>query len=353
MAARARSTVEADCEELAMTTFDTRVSDPWSVDDDFPDRAPAADKLEFLLRYAVLAPSSHNTQPWRFRAEGARLMLLADRARWLRVADADQRELHVSLGCALENLRVAARHFGEELEVEPLPEPGGDGSVAILGLAPEAGGHPHAAEHGLFEAIRDRRTNRRVYRDQPLAPEDFLHLCDAGVPGACVFLTSDGAIRRRVDELSVRADVVQFADPAWREELGRWMSAGAFEMPWLVARMAKLAVTWLDLGRGTARRDVDLLDGAPAVGAVATPGTDGLAARLEAGGVFEHLWLRAATLGLALQPMNQILQVAELKREVAGLLPEGSGTPQVVFRVGHAEAVDSTTPRRPVPDVLV
>jgi len=345
--------VEADSEELAMTTLHARVTDPWTVDDDYPDRGSAADKLEFLLRYAVLAPSSHNTQPWRFRPEGARVALLGDRARWLRVADPDQRELEVSLGCALENLRIAARHFGEELEVEVLAQPQPDGSVALLALAPPVGGRPRGEEHGLFEAIRDRRTNRRVYRDEPLAAEDFVHLCDAGEEGAGVFLTGDAAIRRRVDELSVRADVLQFADPAWREELGHWIGAGAFEMPWLVARMAKLAVTWLDLGRGTSRRDGELLDCAPAVGVVATPGADDLPARLRAGGVFERLWLRATTLGLALQPMNQILQVAELKRAVVDLLPEGSGTPQVAFRVGHAEAVDEPSPRRPAEDVLV
>lgn len=335
-----------------MTTLHARVTDPWAVGDDFPDRAPAAEKLEFLLRYAVLAPSSHNTQPWRFRFEGAGLVLLADRTRWLRVADPGQRELHVSLGCALENLRVAARHFGEALAVEYRAEPGPDGSVAAIGLAPPVGGRPRGEEHGLFEAIRERRTNRRAFRGQALAAEDVAHLADAGEEGARVYVTADPILRRRFDELTVRADVAQFADPAWREELGRWIGAGAFEMPWLVARMAKLAVAWQDHVRGTHRADAEVLDGAPACGLVAT-GDDALPARLRAGEVFERVWLRATTLGLALQPMNQVLQVPELERETATLLPDDAGRPQVVFRIGHADAVDAPTPRRPAGDVLV
>ncbi|MHB8520346.1 MAG: hypothetical protein ACYDH9_06275 [Limisphaerales bacterium] len=41
---------------------------PWSISaDDFPASSFASDQLEHLLGYAVLAPSTHNTQPWLFR----------------------------------------------------------------------------------------------------------------------------------------------------------------------------------------------------------------------------------------------------------------------------------------------
>ena len=60
----------------------------------------SSEKLTFLLNYAVLAPSSHNSQPWKFNVSGDEISLFADKTRWLKVADADQRELHISLGCA-------------------------------------------------------------------------------------------------------------------------------------------------------------------------------------------------------------------------------------------------------------
>ena len=81
-------------------------------ENDYPHAGSLPDRLRFLVRYAVLAPSSHNTQPWRFHIAADRIDLFLDESRWLKVADADQRELHISLGCALENLLVAAEHFG-------------------------------------------------------------------------------------------------------------------------------------------------------------------------------------------------------------------------------------------------
>ena len=97
-------------------------ADPWRVDEsDFPRYGQAAEKLRFLLRYAVLAPSGHNTQPWRFVIEGESVLLYADRERRLPVADPDDRELTMSCGAALAQLLVAIHHFGLTAEVEELP----------------------------------------------------------------------------------------------------------------------------------------------------------------------------------------------------------------------------------------
>jgi len=87
--------------------------DAWAVREaDFPARAPRREQLAFLLRYAILAPSNRNTQPWRFSATSDQITIHADFSRWQRVSDAHRRELYISLGCALENLLVALEHFG-------------------------------------------------------------------------------------------------------------------------------------------------------------------------------------------------------------------------------------------------
>ena len=76
-----------------------------------------------LIRGAVLAPSSHNTQPWLFRLSESVIDLLADRTRALPVNDPEDRELAISCGCALMNLRVATASLGLRLRVELFPDP--------------------------------------------------------------------------------------------------------------------------------------------------------------------------------------------------------------------------------------
>jgi hypothetical protein len=86
-------------------------------------------------------------------------------------------------------------------------------------------------------------------------------------------MRDDPGIKRQVDDMIVEADAQQFADPAWREELGHWLGQGVFGAPWLMSKMSQLAVTYLNLGQGTAKK------GLGAAGECAAPGGHHLCAR--------------------------------------------------------------------------
>ena len=82
----------------------------WSVDPrGFPGDGSPEEQLAFALGYAVLAPSGHNTQPWRFRIHGDVVEVRADRTCALPVLDPADRELILSCGAALFFLRIALR----------------------------------------------------------------------------------------------------------------------------------------------------------------------------------------------------------------------------------------------------
>lgn len=85
-----------------------RMVDGWYV----ADEPLPAHPLERLAYYARLAPSSHNRQPWKFVIGESEIDLFADVDKWLRVADRDRREMFISLGCAIESIRIAADYAG-------------------------------------------------------------------------------------------------------------------------------------------------------------------------------------------------------------------------------------------------
>ena len=94
----------------------------WDIDEaDFPRKGPPETRAWFALRYATLAPSSHNSQPWRFMVDGDTISLLADRTRSLPVVDPYDRELLISCGAALLNLRAALAHFGHGFAINLFP----------------------------------------------------------------------------------------------------------------------------------------------------------------------------------------------------------------------------------------
>src|SRR5215469_13918562 len=144
--------------EIRMSTL---LSHPWDVcEADFPSTGPPAEQLRFLLHYAVLAPSGHNSQPWLFKIDEDTVELYADRSRALPVVDPDDRELTISCGAALLNLRVALRHFGYRDVVQALPEPDDPDLLARIHVGEMI--HTNEEEHVHFEAIRRRRTRRSV-----------------------------------------------------------------------------------------------------------------------------------------------------------------------------------------------
>jgi nitroreductase len=325
----------------------------WGIDEhDFPHGGSATAQAKFLLGYAVLAPSSHNTQPWKFAiTEDGTIKVFLDEAGWLKVADADRRELHLSVGCALENLLLAARHFGFAPGVAYFPEPSEQAFVASVALA-KAGGRASDGDAALFAAITVRHTHHHTFDSRPVAPELLRQLqgcCDE--PGIQLCLTGDGNIRRKVDDLIARSDAATFANPEWRAELAHWIGQGVFGTPWLISQLGSLATAYLNLGGFTERSDKQVLLSAPVLGLLAATENDRVS-QVKAGRIFERIYLTAARHGLGVRPMSQICQIPETKAELARLIPPPGGFPLQPFLLGHAELAKDHTPRKTVEEVL-
>src|SRR5215470_17266279 len=144
-------------------------------------RGSDRDGIRRPLRAAILAASPHNTQPWLFAVSDASIALYTDRTRHLGTFDPFRREMHLGLGCAIENLVLAAAAFGMAIDVRPTngrlaPSPATQPAMAAQ-LALGAGPPSHGP---LLEAIPRRHTNRGPYRDEPIAPEALRSLIDLG-----------------------------------------------------------------------------------------------------------------------------------------------------------------------------
>ena len=346
---------------------------PWEVNErEFPAKDETEDKLKFLLRYAILAPSSHNSQPWKFSIRGNEIRLYTDQTRWLEVADADQRELNMSVGCALENLLIAAEHFGYAHEEEYCPK-GEENLVAVVKLSSQ-GKIAKPRDPILFDQISRRYTNRNIYETRKISKAEMAHLhACIYEEGFWMFSTNEGPyilfteeeLRRRVDELITRADAIQLTDRAYTKELGSWFGKGAFGTPWLMAKVGQLALTYLNISKGQTKKGSEMILSAPALVALASA-VDDRKSQVMAGQIYSRIALTASHFGIAIHPMSQILEVPEIKAELRELLevpeakaevtklsPEEPVFPQHTFRLGYAEPEKEHTPRRPLEEVLL
>ncbi len=135
---------------------------------ELPAKEPTT--AEHIARYvvaeAVWAPSVHNTQPWRFVADGRQISLYADADRGLPMADPDGREMMISCGAALFNAQLALRSLGYIPQTRVLPDPDQPTLVAQVGWRHRAPASEF--EQLLASQVRRRRTYRGAFDPEPL-----------------------------------------------------------------------------------------------------------------------------------------------------------------------------------------
>lgn len=321
----------------------------WDIDAEaFPADAPLSERARFLLRYAILAPSSHNSQPWEFAVEDGTIEVHAVEQRWLEAADRDKRELYISLGCAVENLCIAAERFGFDFELAYRDDP----PPVVVRLRPD-GDTASTPRSTLFDQLTERSTNHHLFRDEPLGDSIRTELRNCVVEDDVTLEVIDDPERMgSIAELQAEADRLQMDDPDYRSELGHWIGIGALGDSWLKARIGQAVVTHLDIGGSEAKKNSKLIRSAPAVGVLATA-SDAPSARVKTGRVFERTALAATAEGVAVHPMSQVLERPEMREELASLLDGDAPVPQHLFRLGYPREAQGHTPRWPLETFLL
>ncbi|HET9623114.1 MAG TPA: hypothetical protein VFP84_17195 [Kofleriaceae bacterium] len=315
--------------------------------------------LGAILHDAALAPSSHNSQPWRVVVDGARLVLHADLQRALRDVDPAGRELRLSLGAFVENLVTSAAARGLACEVAVTDEADLARPVAELALAPAPpSGYP-------LDRLRLRCTVRRGLGTGAL-PRDAIAALIAADPTAVHFIDGRAAPAAAIAEATLAAFRQQTARDSAQRELARWMRFANAEVREQRDGLspASMGITGLSgwyvrtfydeadvMASGFRTRSVELTAAQVREAGgwlVVTSRDDQPRSVLEAGRTYERLALRAREHGIGLHPMSQALEEAPYRAQLVRALAI-DGVPQLVVRAGRVTAYPApVTLRRPV-----
>ncbi len=321
------------------------------------DVGDARNRMLELVRHATLAPSSHNTQCWKFRIGEKTIAILPDYGRRCPVVDPDDHHLFTSLGCAAENLVQAAAAMGFRGEATF-----GAGSGDSLDIALQAA-QPVASP--LFDAIPVRQSTRAEFDGKALSSRELGLLEAAGTgDGVRVLLLTDRHAMERVLEFVIQGNTSQMRDPAFVKELKDWVrfngaqaaragdglftgSSGNPSLPgWLGGPMFDLFFT------EGAENDKYARHVRSSAGiAVFVSEKDDKAHWVQAGRAFQRFALQAAALGVRNSHLNQPVEVPALRPEFARFMGVTSGRPDLIVRFGRGPEMPRSL-RRPVEEFV-
>jgi nitroreductase len=310
-----------------------------------------------MIRYAALAASGHNTQPWTFAVASGQITIRPDFDRRTAVVDPDDHHLFASLGCAAGNLALAAAARGHQGEL--VFDDAGEGRIVFA--------HQPAAPQrsALFDAIPHRQSTRAVFDGRPVNAADLnLLAAAAAVPGVDVVLIDDRRQLDRIRDLVVAGNSAQMADPAFMRELKAWLrfnprhalrtgdglysaASGNPTLPdWLGPRAFDLFVT----ARSEDDKYASQLRSSPGV-AVFVGERDDREHWVRAGLACQRFALQATALGLRHAFVNQPVEVAALRPTLAALIGMSGRRPDIVMRFGYGPTLPYS-PRRPVETII-
>jgi len=339
-----------------------------------------------LVRAAILAASPHNTQPWLFKVTDSSIDLYLDCRRYPGALDPYLREEHIGMGCALENLMLAAPANGYAASATLLPGKLTPSAaypehelVAQVALAP---GQKQPSE--LYDAIPYRHTNRNAYHLNPVPPdfvEEIRQLASDETDVKVFVFTTDEDRNRIVDMISKANDIV-YADPQVQLGSERWVRtewsdvqkfrdglildefgqspltvAGVKFMP---PQGLRFALKHSLLPKFSYK---DLLRATPLFGAIAVRDRYDREQCLRAGRNWQRIHLLTTARHLAGRPVNEAVELVDHQRslnqepqamaDLSALIGENRWQPTFMFRLGYPVRQVAPSPRRPVNDVLL
>ena len=312
--------------------------------------------MPYLVHHAVLAANSHNTQPWLFRTGLRHIEIVPDRRRQTPVVDPDNHHLFASLGCAAENLSLAALAAGANTNIAFVSDTAG------LRVDLE---RANPAQDPLFAAIRYRQCTRADYDGHGVDPANLTMLEQAAaVPGCRVSLITEKPVMEKVLDLIVAANRAQINDPAFMRELKSWVRFNAASavatgdglyaacsgnpaLPtWLGNRLFDRVVT----AEGENAKCISHIRSSAGI-AIFVSDVDDPAHWVQAGRSYQRFALQATLLGIKHAFLNQPVEVAAFRPQLASLLGIGNKRPDLVVRFGYGPDMTMSM-RRPLVDVM-
>lgn len=311
-----------------------------------------------IAGYASKAPSGHNTQPWRFHIGDNTITIVPNLERTLPVVDGNNRELFISIGCAAENLCIAAGYLGYTTQIT---------ECSIKGIVFELTKNELTVEDPLFHQIEKRQTNRSIYNGNKISDGILKQLQSIRKENAVRFyFTEIGTpLTDTITRYVIKGNKIQMDDIAFKNELLSWMrfnkkqveathnglSYAVFGNPPLPRILARPIVSLFLKANVQNKSDRKKIDSSSHF-VVCTTQQNTIKEWIHLGRTLQRFLLKATEIGISYAFLNQPCEVAALASDLQRELPINKEYPILIMRIGYAKPIPYS-PRKKIETLLI
>ncbi len=332
---------------------------PWNVKkEDFTKTGNLNEKIKFILNYGVLAPSTHNSQPWLFKIENNTLKIYFDPKLKIPQADPLGRDLYISMGCLVENLIIAANYFGIYKSEKIILS---NDLVAQLDF--QNNGSANTDLEYLVDTIPKRVNARGLFEQKPLPGK---------IQAEMMSLKKDGRIRtdfitnkEKINNLAVlTAEGLKLAykKPSFRKEMSGWMNNSlsakktglpgySLRMPFLLSFLIPTMVKFFDIGPFLAKLNYKSMASTPFICLLSSEESNP-EIWLEVGRLAQRYMLQLNSEDIKTSIFVASIEMGDLYKKVQEIA-EISLTPQFLFCAGYMNYKPKHSPRHSIEEKLI
>ncbi len=303
-----------------------------------------------FIKAAVLAPSSHNSQPWLFRVidDNTISVSLAPERR-LTASDKNDRQAIISIGCAIANIEILADYHGFECVVEN----GRGGVLATLRFSKRREEHQGEIEH-LANFITKRVTNRSPHEDRVLDQRALQSIRALASNSLRIDIVTDHSSIQKLGAIAINAGIAALDDTEFRRELSSYLKSNStrssvgmpgfgFGFPTPLALLAPTFIRFFNMERPAQKQNIALFEKTAGVLVISTA-NDTEVDWLSVGRVYERIALLATQTGMVTAPWAATIQIGEHYREIQKIL-NMTERPQFFARLGFPTKPTHNSPR--------
>ncbi len=313
-----------------------------------------------ILKSAIRAPSTHNSQPWLFKVTESKVEVFFDSKYFLPFADKDTRDLHISIGCMLENFYIAGlmENLESQISYGPFEEKNKLAEITLIKSSASIGD----LNKTLFNTIPNRVNARGVF-DNTKIPRNILEKAEVlnTNKDLSIDILEDKKDIAKIAELTALAIKDAYNSKGFRKEMSNWMNNNlstkkeglpgySLKMPLLVSLFIPILIRYFNMGSFIAKLNIKSISSAPTV--MVFSSKDGPTFWMEVGRLAERIMLYIQSTGYQTSIYVGSIEIGDRYKEVEKMT-KSENRPQFILLIGKIPGKHRTTPRHALADKMI